>query len=112
MTTLQRRSPRTAPAGVAQAAWDRLTPFQQRVYRATARIPRGETRSYQWVARQAGSPKAVRAVGQALGANPFMPAVPCHRVIRADSSLGGYAGGLHKKRRLLRAEGVKNRDTH
>lgn len=95
----------TAPAGVPQAAWERLTAFQQRVYRATALIPRGETRSYQWVAREIGAPQAMRAVGQALRANPFMPAVPCHRVIRADGALGGYAGGSAKKRRLLRAEG-------
>lgn len=82
-----------------------LTDFQQRVYRAVCRIPRGHTRSYQWVAEQIGHPGAARAVGQALHRNPFAPHVPCHRVVRADGSLGGYAGGLARKRALLRKEG-------
>ncbi len=82
----------------------RLTPFQQRVYAVVRRIPKGEVRSYQWVARQLGNPRAARAVGQALAHNPWPVRVPCHRVIRTDGSLGGYAWGLAKKRRLLAKE--------
>jgi O-6-methylguanine DNA methyltransferase len=86
----------------------RLTPFQQLVYQAVCRIPKGQVRSYAWVARRIGRPGAARAVGNALNRNPFMPQVPCHRVVRTDGSLGGYAGGLAKKRLLLRREGCKN----
>ena len=84
----------------------RLTPFEKRVLLATLKIPRGRTRSYAWVAREAASPKAARAAGQALNKNPYAPHVPCHRVISADGSIGGYAGGVVKKRALLREEGV------
>lgn len=94
----------TAPQGITRDAWERLTPFQQAVYWATARIPTGQTRSYQWVARQIGRPQAVRAVGNALGRNPFMPLIPCHRVIRSDGSVGGFARGPAAKRRLLARE--------
>ena len=80
------------------------TAFEQRVYAVVARIPRGEVRSYQWVARRLGNPGLARAVGQALRRNPWPDRVPCHRVIRADGSLGGYAWGLAKKRRLLERE--------
>lgn len=93
-----------ASHGVSLTAWTRLTPFQRAVYRVVCRIPRGQTRSYQWVARAIGRPSAVRAVGGALNRNPFAPRVPCHRVIRADGSLGGFAGGVVKKRQLLQAE--------
>lgn len=86
----------------------RLTPFQQLVYRVICRIPKGQVRSYAWVARRIGRPGAARAVGNALNRNPFMPQVPCHRVVRTDGSLGGYAGGLAKKRLLLRREGCKS----
>ena len=96
------------PRGISHKAWARLTHFQQDVYRVVARIPRGHTRSYQWVARTIGRPQAVRAVGNALHANPFAPFVPCHRVIRSDGSLGGFAGGIGKKHQLLAAE--KRRD--
>lgn len=92
------------PRGIAPDAWARLTPFQQAVYRAVRRIPKGQTRSYQWVAKAIGRPRAARAVGNALHANPFAPTVPCHRVIRADGTLGGYATGPSKKRVLLRRE--------
>lgn len=81
-----------------------LTDFEWKVLAAAASIPLGETRSYQWVARKIGRPKAVRAVGQALGKNPFAPIIPCHRVVRSDGSLGGYAGGLKKKKQLLNLE--------
>ena len=94
----------TPPRGVSAVAWGRLTLFQQQVYRAIYRIPKGQTRSYCWVARQIGNPAAARAVGNALNRNPFAPLVPCHRVVRSDGSLGGFAGGPSKKRRLLEAE--------
>jgi O-6-methylguanine DNA methyltransferase len=89
---------------VSVEAWGRLTRFQQRVYRAISQIPKGETRSYRWVAEHVGSPTAARAVGNALNRNPFAPLVPCHRVVRSNGSLGGFAGGPEKKRRLLEME--------
>lgn len=81
--------------------------FQQRVWAELARIPAGETRSYADIARAVGQPGAVRAVGTANGSNPVAVLVPCHRVVRSDGSLGGYAGGLDRKRQLLAAEGVE-----
>ena len=82
------------------------TPFQRDVWRALLEIPRGETRSYRWVAERVGRPRAVRAVGQAVGANPLPIVVPCHRVVRSDGSLGGFGGGLAMKKRLLNLEGA------
>lgn len=82
------------------------TPFQRTVWRALRSIPRGEVRSYAEVARAIGHPRAVRAVGQACAANPVAVLVPCHRVIRSDGGLGGYGWGVHRKRALLRLEGV------
>ncbi|WP_411282308.1 bifunctional DNA-binding transcriptional regulator/O6-methylguanine-DNA methyltransferase Ada [Gemmatimonas sp.] len=82
----------------------RGTAFQQRVWRELQRIPRGETITYAELAARIGSPKAVRAVGTACGANPVAMVVPCHRVVRADGSLGGYAWGVERKERLLRGE--------
>ena len=78
-----------------------ITPFQQRVLFATAAIPLGEVRTYGQVASLAGNPKAARATGRALGANPIPVVLPCHRVVAADGSLHGYAGGLDRKRLLL-----------
>lgn len=84
-------------------------PFFQKVWKACAAIPAGETRTYGELAREIGHPKASRAVGMALGANPFAPTIPCHRVIRSDGSMGGYsaAGGIATKLRMLRREGAK-----
>ena len=79
----------------------KLTKFQWKVLKVAARIPLGETRSYKWVAEKAGSPKAVRAVGQALRRNPYPIIIPCHRVIKQDGSLGGYAGGWGKRKAEL-----------
>ena len=84
----------------------RGTAFQEAVWRELRRIPLGETRSYADIARAVGQPDAVRAVGTANGSNPVAVLVPCHRVIRSDGSLGGYAGGLERKRKLLDAEGA------
>lgn len=80
------------------------TAFQQRVWAELRKIPPGETRSYLDIARAIGDPNATRAVGTANGANPVAVLVPCHRVVRNDGSLGGYAGGLDRKRALLAAE--------
>jgi len=77
------------------------TPFQRAVWDALRRIPPGETASYGEIASAIGSPRAVRAVGSANGANPTALVVPCHRVIRSDGTIGGYGGGLDRKRWLL-----------
>ena len=82
------------------------TPFQMQVWRELERIPFGETRSYSQLARAVGSPRAVRAVGAANGANPAAIVVPCHRVIGSSGRLVGYGGGLPLKRRLLELEGI------
>ena len=92
------------PQGVPVVEWAGLTAFQQHVYRVVCTIPTGETRSYRWVAQRIGRPGAARAVGNALHRNPFAPTVPCHRVVRADGTVGGFAWGQEKKRRLLEAE--------
>jgi len=86
-----------------------LTEFQGRVLRAVARIPPGETRSYGAVARQIDCGGGARAVGQALRRNPFPLLIPCHRVIRADGTAGGFGGraSCDLKRRLLAGEGAK-----
>ena len=81
-----------------------LTPFMRAVYHIVAVIPRGRVMTYAQVARAIGHPNAVRAVGTALNRNPFAPAVPCHRVIRSDGTIGGFAGGTRKKTALLRRE--------
>jgi AraC family transcriptional regulator of adaptative response/methylated-DNA-[protein]-cysteine methyltransferase len=80
------------------------TAFQEAVWQELRRIPPGETRSYAAIAAAVGKPGAVRATGSANGANPVAVLVPCHRVVRSDGSLGGYAYGLERKRRLLEAE--------
>ncbi len=82
------------------------TEFQQSVWRALRGIPVGETTSYGEIAATIGAPGAVRAVGSANGANPMVVIVPCHRVVRSDGSLGGYGGGLDRKRWLLAHEGA------
>jgi O-6-methylguanine DNA methyltransferase len=83
-----------------------LSDFEAAVLRATATIPRGQTRPYAWVARQAGSPRAVRAAGSALGRNPVPLLIPCHRVTRSDGAVGQYVFGPQAKEHLLRAENV------
>lgn len=82
------------------------TEFQLRVWEEVASIPYGTVRTYGAIARNLGDPNAVRAVGQAVGANPIAILIPCHRVVGADGSLTGYAGGLDHKRELLRIEGA------
>jgi O-6-methylguanine DNA methyltransferase len=108
---------RTVPAGVVPALRGRparnlrldlagLTAFEQAVLTATRRIPAGQTRPYNWVAREAGSPRAVRAVGTVLARNPVPLLVPCHRVVRADGAIGQYVFGPAHKEELLRGEAV------
>ncbi|CAN5649790.1 hypothetical protein BH24CHL9_BH24CHL9_03550 [soil metagenome] len=85
----------------------RLTPFERDVLHKTMEIPFGEVRPYSWVAREIGRPRAVRAVGSALGRNPIAFVIPCHRVVRADGHIGEYgAGGPEAKRAVLGVEGV------
>lgn len=79
--------------------------FDEEVWKVTTCIPRGRVATYADIAHVLGC-KAYRAVGNALNRNPYAPRVPCHRVVKSDGALGGFAGGLHKKRVLLRAEGV------
>ena len=85
------------------------TAFQEAVWRELRKIPAGETRSYAQIAAAIGQPGAVRAVGTANGDNHVAVLIPCHRVIRSDGTLGGYAGGLDRKRQLLAAEGLSER---
>lgn len=82
------------------------TSFQQSVWKALREIPVGEIRTYAQIANAIGNPKAVRAVGTAIGANPIAYLIPCHRVVRTDGGLGGYRWGLEIKKMMLKAEGV------
>ena len=82
----------------------KATDFDKKVWNCLQEIPFGETRSYKWVAEKVGSPAAVRAVGRALSRNPLPIVLPCHRVIEADGSIGGYSPGTDIKRRLLEME--------
>jgi AraC family transcriptional regulator of adaptative response/methylated-DNA-[protein]-cysteine methyltransferase len=86
------------------------TAFQQAVWTELRRIPPGETRSYAQIAAAVGKPAAVRAAGTANGANNVAVLIPCHRVVRTDGSLGGYAYGLDRKRALLDKEAAHKRD--
>lgn len=83
-----------------------ITPFTRDVLSATTEIPFGHLGTYRQIAERVGRPHAFRAVGNALGRNPIPVIVPCHRIVRSDSSLGGYTGGLAIKQRLLSLEGV------
>jgi O-6-methylguanine DNA methyltransferase len=84
----------------------KISDFQRRVFRIVQTIPRGEVRSYGWVARKIGQPAAARAVGQALRCNPSPVIIPCHRVV-AKNGLGGFAKGVKNKLKLLRSEGYQ-----
>ena len=92
-----------------------MTKFQEKVYRFVTTIPKGQTRTYKDVAAAIGHPLAYRAVGSALNKNPFMSdlasqtRVPCHRVIKSDGSVGGFAHGTPKKLQLLNEENPINR---
>ena len=121
-TTGRRAIPADLPPRLANAITRRLdgdrrvripldlrghSPFEQDVWRKALEIPRGEVRPYGWIAAEIGRPKAVRAVGSALGHNPVPLIVPCHRVVRTDGSIGQYSlGGPANKRTILAAEGL------
>jgi len=81
-----------------------FSPFAKKVYRVVLSIPLGQVRSYKWVAERAGNGQASRAVGQILKRNPYPLLIPCHRVVRSDKSLGGYALGTKNKIKLLELE--------
>lgn len=85
--------------------WTLVGGFARAVLEATARIPYGETRTYAQIAAEAGSPRAFRATGNALGSNPLAIVIPCHRVVGSGGRIGGYGGGLGRKRLLLDLEG-------
>jgi methylated-DNA-[protein]-cysteine S-methyltransferase len=85
--------------------WSLIGPFGARVLHVTSEIPYGGVLSYTEVATEAGSPRGSRAAGNALGANPIPIVIPCHRVLRSGGALGGYGGGLNRKRFLLELEG-------
>ena len=86
--------------------WSLTKGFTRRVLRATAKVPYGEVSTYRQVATKAGNERAVRAAGNALGANPIPIVVPCHRILRTGGSLGGCGGGVPRKEFLLRLEGA------
>jgi methylated-DNA-[protein]-cysteine S-methyltransferase len=86
--------------------WSLIGPFGRRVLSVTAAIPYGGVLSYAQVAGEAGSPRGSRATGNALGSNPIPIVIPCHRVLRTGGALGGYGGGLERKRWLLELEGA------
>jgi methylated-DNA-[protein]-cysteine S-methyltransferase len=86
--------------------WSLIGRFGRRVLRVTSEIPYGGVLSYAEVAAEAGSPRGSRAAGNALGANPIPIVIPCHRVLRTGGALGGYGGGLDRKRWLLDLEGA------
>ncbi|MGA8364704.1 MAG: methylated-DNA--[protein]-cysteine S-methyltransferase [Solirubrobacteraceae bacterium] len=86
--------------------WSLITPFARRVLRMTAAIPYGGYLSYAEVAAEAGSPRGARAAGNALGSNPIPIVIPCHRVLHSGGGIGGYGGGLDRKRFLLELEGA------
>lgn len=81
------------------------TDFQRRVWMEVANIPFGQTTTYMKIAQKLGNPAAIRAVGAAIGANPILVILPCHRILGSDGNLTGYAGGLNKKKALLEMEG-------
>ncbi len=105
LTVSEKASKKQVERPLIKIAMQKGTPFQRAVWRVLQTIPYGEVRTYQWVAKKIGRPKAVRAVGNACGANPLPVIIPCHRVIASDGSLGGFSGGLRRKKRLLKREG-------
>jgi len=83
-----------------------LTEFKNKVYQAARKIPQGKVTTYSEIARAIGKPKAARAVGNAMHENPFAPQVPCHRVVKSNGQVGGFASGAKRKIELLKKEGV------
>jgi methylated-DNA-[protein]-cysteine S-methyltransferase len=87
--------------------WSLTSRFQKRVLLMESKIPRGKVSTYSRIASKLGNSSAARAVGNALARNPFPLIIPCHRAIRSDGSLGGYAGGTDMKKKLLELEGIE-----
>ncbi len=81
--------------------------FREKVCAAARRIPHGKVSTYAAIARAIGSPRAYRAVGNTLNKNPYAPKIPCHRVVRSNGRVGGFAGGSRRKTNLLKKEGVE-----
>lgn len=81
-----------------------MTPFAKKVYKAVLSIPVGQVRTYKWVAKKAGKPRAYRAVGQVLKNNPYPLIIPCHRVIKSNKESGGYIFGKKRKKIILDLE--------
>lgn len=84
------------------------TDFEKTIWNKIKSIPHGKISTYALVARAVGKPKSARAVGNALNKNPYSPQVPCHRVVKSDGTLGGFAGGTIRKREILEKEGVQS----
>lgn len=82
--------------------------FRQKIWKVLSEIPYGKTLSYGQVAELAGSPRGSRACGNAVGANPFLIVIPCHRVIKGDGTIGGFSAGIDKKKILLEIEGISS----
>lgn len=106
MVLTQKPSQRELERWIFAGEIDEQMTFNQKVWAACSRIPRGKVATYADLARAVGS-TGYRAVGNAMNKNPYAPRVPCHRVVGSDGSLTGYAGGLAKKRRMLQEEGVR-----
>lgn len=83
---------------------NKMTPFVKKVYKVVLGIPLGQVRSYKWVAKKAGRPRAYRAVGQILKNNPYPIIIPCHRVVKTNNKLGGYSFGIKYKKLILDLE--------
>lgn len=91
-----------------KSAQKNMYTFNEKCYAALRKVPKGKVTTYKLLAKALKS-RAFRAVGNAMKRNPYMPKVPCHRVVKSDGSLGGYAGGTAKKRALLKSEGISFR---
>jgi O-6-methylguanine DNA methyltransferase len=108
---MKRNVSREAGSGSAgkKINWGQYTPFQQKVYKAILKIPKGQVWTYGQVAKKIGQPKAARAVGQALSKNNDAPDIPCHRVVAGNGDMRGYSapGGIKRKLQLLKKEGYK-----
>jgi methylated-DNA-[protein]-cysteine S-methyltransferase len=89
---------------------NKISDFEKSVYKACSKIPKGRVSTYKEIAIAIKNPTSSRAVGNALNKNPFSPKVPCHRVIKSDSTIGGFAGGTKNKIKIIEKEGIKIKD--
>ncbi len=103
----QRSVNRRSASGGKRSLFDGCTIFEISVYECIMKIPRGQTRSYAWVAKKIGKPKATRAVAQALHRNPWPLIIPCHRVVQSNGNIGGYAYGVELKKIFLKLEKIR-----